>query len=761
MTAPYELEPRTRATFGSRLNRRQMLQALGLGGAAAVGFGATSLMPIRGVAARQDLTVAPPTEEATATPPPSLPTVGDKAAALQYDLERIFRFVADEVRYEAYAGVLRGAKGALWGLAANSADQTLLLAALLDASLVQTRFVVGELDEPTAAKLLDAMRLDEQTAVLDATRAHVAALPDAGTDELTPEVQAALDRLTAAHKQLTAAAEQRLTDGLDVISGALDSISLTLPDAPFALTDLEQRRHVWLQYADGPHWIDLDPSVPDAEPGKAYATATETLEELPADWFHAVRFRVSVEESSGETVAPRELLRHEVLSQDLVGTPIAFAHVPPDAFEGAGLAIVEAITGTATLYPSLLIGPNVVVDQPIRVGSTGGMVDVLGETTTDGDALAEWLEFDILAPGAEPVTVSRTLFDRVGAEKRAAGEVAVADVPEAELVDLAEVGPTYPPLLGLTLLSVTGGRVPAALAIGQDSAGEDLIAHLAHLGLGYQFLLDTLGAAAVVPRGARLYPNAPNILALTVAVTDAEGGDPDLALGADLVHRAFAFAPVADRPLAAPAGMLAGVVSHVAERALLDPSWAVDLGGTSLPIADRSVGRVFEEAARQGIAILTIRPEDASGGARPADLTPEADLLLDQALDAGWIVIVPERPVDLDGTPAIGWWLVDPATGAVRDQFETGQETTLVEYAERVATFLYGPLPKFRTLGCLVAFIGLASSVLVYAGTVANAYDVSQNPSATTAGRVAAVLGMAGGTGGFAGGLLAPLAGCA
>jgi len=175
---------------------------------------------------------------------------------------------------------------------------------------------------------------------------------------------------------------------------------------------------------------------------------------------------------------------------------------------------------------------------------------------------------------------------------------------------------------------------------------------------------------------------------------------------------------------------------------------------------ERGVGRVFEEADRQGVEVLTILPDETAGGRLPANVSPEIVSLLQMAGAAGLIVIVPERPVDLDGTPAIGWWLVDPVTGTVRDQFETGQGATLVEYAQRVVNFLYGPLSKFRSLGCAIAFVGLLGSVLAYGGAVAAAYDAASNPTATTAAKVSAVLALGGGTGALAGGLLGPLVGC-
>lgn len=742
---------RTASSANFTLSRRDLFRAMGLGTAA------MAFVP----AGRRGLTAA---QESTPVPsrPPGGPSVEQKAFDLEYDITKLFRFVADDVRYESYPGILRGAKGALWGLAANSADKALLLAALLEESKVVTRFVVGEIDGTIAATLVDGSRVDEATARLNVARPHVESFfvetPEPVT--LTPESQAALDLMGSTYTTMTTAAERRFEDGLNVISTALEAASIVLPEPSFDLPALERQRHVWLQYADGSLWIDLDPTLSGTEPGTVIAAATETLDILPQEWQHMVRMRVVVEESTGETISRRDLLTHEAPSQDLLGLPIAFAHVHPDAFKASGLAIVEAITGTATLYPSLLIGPDVVIDQPIRVNSAPGLVDALGESTAGIDALAEWLEYDIVSPGTDPITVSRTIFDRIGAARRATGQVVAEDVEPAALVEIEGVGSTFQPLLGVTILSIGGARVPAAIAVQQEFQVDDLMADLSLLGVGYQSLLDSFLVDHLIPRGTTLYPHAPNITAVTIGVSGADDGDPDFVLGIDLVHRAFGFAPVADRPMAGHPGMLAGVLSHVAERAVLDGSWVADLGGSALPAVERGVGRVFEEADRQGVEVLTILPDESASRRLPANVSPEIVSLLQMAGAAGLIVIVPERPVDLDGTPAIGWWLVDPVTGTVRDQFETGQGATLVEYAQRVVNFLYGPLSKFRSLGCAIAFVGLLGSVLAYGGAVAAAYDAASNPTATTAAKVSAVLALGGGTGALAGGLLGPLVGC-
>ena len=80
--------------------------------------------------------------------------IDDLALALEFDMERIFRFVSEQIRYEPYAGVLRGAEGTLMARAGNSADQAVLLAALLRASGIGSRFAQGAIDGEIGAAVL-------------------------------------------------------------------------------------------------------------------------------------------------------------------------------------------------------------------------------------------------------------------------------------------------------------------------------------------------------------------------------------------------------------------------------------------------------------------------------------------------------------------------------------------------------------------------------------------------------------------------------
>src|SRR5215217_5383046 len=245
-----------------RLTRRDVLRALGVGGVGVATAGSTW----SGVATTkaQDMGLIATPEAASPQGFDRVgPTVADQAADLRYDLNAIFRFVVDEVAYDPYAGALRGANGTYWGLAGNSVDQALLLSALLDEALVETRFAVGELSDEAVERLLASMRLDEATAREKAARVLAPALPapDVQTPALTREEESLAKALPGAQQAFMERIDRQLDEEVRIVEGALASAGITLPEPVIELPERERRRHFWVQYADGPLWIDLDPSI--------------------------------------------------------------------------------------------------------------------------------------------------------------------------------------------------------------------------------------------------------------------------------------------------------------------------------------------------------------------------------------------------------------------------------------------------------------------------------------------------------------------
>src|SRR5579862_8215445 len=68
-------------------------------------------------------------------------------------IDTAFAWVRDNVRYEAYDGILRGSKGTLYTRAGNAADRAMLLAALLQINKIPVRIATGQLPPAQAERL--------------------------------------------------------------------------------------------------------------------------------------------------------------------------------------------------------------------------------------------------------------------------------------------------------------------------------------------------------------------------------------------------------------------------------------------------------------------------------------------------------------------------------------------------------------------------------------------------------------------------------
>jgi hypothetical protein len=137
--------------------------------------------------------------------------------------------------------------------------------------------------------------------------------------------------------------------------------------------------------------------------------------------------------------------------------------------------------------------------------------------------------------------------------------------------------------------------------------------------------------------------------------------------------------------------MIAGVIPHVVERVVIGNEPAPDAEPGSAP---PSVGAVFEAAAAQGI------PTHVLVGSVPAEaaFSPEHRERIQRALDDGQIVIAPANAIDFEGRPRLGWWLVDPATGATVDQLDDGGGTA-AESAPTYVVMASGVLVSISNLG--------------------------------------------------------------
>lgn len=689
---------------GSRLTRRALLRALGLGGAVvATGVMAGGVTPCtRRAAAQEESPVDSEIEEL--------------AFALDLDVESIFRFVADEVRYDAYSGVLRGAKGTLWGLAGNSADQALLLADLLRAALVDVRFVTGELSEESAGVLLDSLSLDAAAVEAHGNRVFGPGVRAAEGDEppsLTPEQEEEAKAVLARIEPIRDAARAQLADGVATITRALEEAAIALPEAKPALPDREQTQHVWVQYRAGTEWIDLDPSLPDAEVGAAYASPMATLEILPEELHHQLVIRSAIEVVAGGKPSRQEILSHLVRSQDLVGQPVSFFNAAPEALAAFGFTVTGMLEGTTQYVPYLLVGNETITGSRNVTFLTGeGATDLIGGTSdsNEGDTLAQWLEIDVKSPDAPPKTIVREIFDRVGVDQRVTGEFDATTISPVELVDLGEdEGPAYPPALALWSLAVAGGPVPWQQFTREQDSG-NLFPFFSLNGQAVHYLRETLAVDRVAELGHRSFLNAPNIAAFVAGPVGVAAEGVTYAVSFDHLHRSWQTVGVTGAEPAADPRIETGVLSHVAERIALGHGW---MGGNDRSSGSRGVGRLFEEAVRQGVGVRVFKPGDS--GVDELVVSLRAKRRIDEALIAGNAVIVPERAVTMDGEELSGWWKVDLQTSLTLDELETGagtegeEELVNLSTVQRIGRY-------FSKVGCVVQFMYIMAAVEIAVG---------------------------------------------
>lgn len=728
------------------LTRRELLKAIGIGGSIASAGGA-------GLAAAQGTPGPSVPKIEFGYRKPGGPSVEQLAFQLEGDVQRIFEFVRDQVRYDAYPGALRGALGTLWGLAGNSVDQAQLLAAMLNHVKIKTRFVSGTLQDATASSLIDSVHVTVTAAQEHAAKVHAKQSTGDATSvaqELTPEQQKALDDLITRAQALTEDTKRQLSEGVDIIMTALSEAGVTLPTTGVALPEGEQSRHVWVQYAAGTEWVDLDPSISNAAPGTAYADSVETYDDLPQEWMHAISFTLSAEKIQGGKATKSELLTHSEYAQDLVGKSLVLVHLQPDSLKGLGAVIESALEGTVQYIPHLALGTNDVVPGTDRVTlvTDGGTTDAFGgERTNDGDTVSEWLEITITSPEMPDRHITREVFDRLGPELRNQPDADLSTFPTATLTDLGSQGGTvFLPLLALWSIVPTVGAVPMSY-FDQDYSVVDLYGNLSLPGYSYHVARDGLSIAFADTGCPRVYANRPNLTAFLLTPTNFSEDRTEGEATIDLMFQSLADIPWSGIPAPnAPAAVVAGVLGQVAERLTLEST----TGNEVVKPSTASVSALFEEVARQSIPVVALLP----GKPVPStvSLSNRARVLVTEALDSGYIVVVPEQPVSLGGEALTGWWQIDAATAETFDRMETGLGMTTLGYADTVKVSVQAT-PAMRLLSiCLFAAGFLASMMLgaIFSGTALAAGAQGGLAAFALGGGVASLVG-----GGASGALVA------
>ena len=608
--------------------------------------------------------------------------------------EAAFAFVRDEIAFEPYPGVMKGARGTLLTRGGNALDRALLLAAILKRNGVSARIAHARLGEDQTRQLVQAIASAPGATTRILTSVNALDIPTSnrpGQQELTD----ALERRAGVAARTV---EQAVNGSRPLIEASLKSAGLAGVDdgerqARQALTD-----HYWVQAIVESHAVDLDPATPGARVGQRLADGTDTLDpdSLPGDLFQHVRFRLVADLHTADGVRATDVLQQEFKAVELFGKNIRVVIAPQttSATEAACHAILMIGNRRIDSLPIQLSG-----QPPARQGGgadLGGLFGALGgesdekpEAVTLGRLSLEVVSRGPNLPGASS---RRVIMDRLdGSGPDAAIVDAFADDRSVRplLIQMWDgaisIGPIHPLFLLRTVLDTMKAqqsmdeKARARIYLGNAFGVDDLAPQtLSRELIGYFLSSDVtrhqLGQSA---GGVTSFYRRPRLAfyrhGFVVGDWSQPQGPPRFTEGIDVLNSPFQF--IGHRDGVARLAAESGIADTALEASLM-PAGAVF---NTLPL--------LAAAGAQGVPTLIIRADQRS---RLQDVSVPAAIrhVLEDELAQGRMLVMPSRLVTLNDVQTFGWWSVDPATGFALGKMELGGAQGMVEVAkinERIA----------------------------------------------------------------------------
>jgi hypothetical protein len=670
------------------------------------------------------------------------------ASRLGPDPAAMFHFVRDEIRYEPYTGILRGALGTLICRAGNSLDRSLLLAALLQKAGLRTQIAAGQLDPPAAQTL--AARLFEPE-----KQAPSAISP--GVD-LATEVSRALGveprQFQRTADETTKLEESRKKELVDYVDGETNFLSGLFSKAGVdagAVTSIdrlaaEASEHYWVQYQDPEgKWVDLDSAFPGSEPGKVNAQATNIFasDSMPEELYHHLRITLTlrvaqVANGSDGPMADTALIDQELRTADQQGENILLANYPvpaPDLTNPAAdrTTIFTAAKGyqtvlqigersTAGKYFDLdgRVSDNPSSPEGAAAANAGGIGRSIGNLSggfssalSGGSAQAptsrivgEWASYRLTSPGVrgEQPSVRDYHRDIIPPSAVQSWSASTPDTPQTIPTKLGKDDLRKRLMWSVELLPVTGSYTSDYLAYLQiKSLLENRAAMDSSMRIAYRLPLsqppasrafspplvnvalssETAGGSASLISSKfpsiRTYFVRPGLIAHEFGCFDVDRG---CASGESYDIVCYPPRTVSRSTSDAQTVREASAYVHIVQGVLATRmEWALLHYNRQDREADvRNVTEIFRIAREQGVGTTTLRPGTAGQQSLASLSLPNGiKSEMSASLHAGNTLVVPVRPLHVNGEPQIGWWQLDEKSGELIGTMPGGRGQAMVD----------------------------------------------------------------------------------
>ncbi len=507
-----------------------------------------------------------------------------------------FKFVRDAIRTEPSRYPLKTPDGVEWSRSANPLEKALFLARLLQEKGMTVEIAEGELDDAAARSLL---------------RSIFPAAKAVGYKSGTPISDPAEDR------RLVAAV----------------------------------KRHFWVRTQDGDDWVDLDPSFPSAEPGKAFAELGESYD--PADEALAVKASLSVGRGEGGSGDPEPVFTWEGTLAEVANRAVSLA-VMTEYRDGEEAVLKASLSaGEDSLAEGEVAagqGPQKKLSLRLKFESLGGVVSEVERSLFETAARTEAPLFQrhvLLITGDRiPAAAWKDELQNLSAgEARSEAKAQADDIRAALKAKKATA----------TTLS-SGVELEAKL-------GRDL-GHLVNM--IFASTSDDQAEKAGAALSVASWFAVPRIL-----ITSFGGGEKTTETTIDLRQdRVESVAlPGAAWGMSQAFQYGRGVMESILEGKLL----AILTEKPALTTAF-----IMEEAARKKIDIRMFSSLEAD---KLKALGPPKDVQarIGAALEKGRIVMVPEKGIPWEGRTRWGWWEVDPRSRETIGVLDTGLHQAMMQ----------------------------------------------------------------------------------
>lgn len=394
------------------------------------------------------------------------------AAKLGKDPQAHFEWVRDHTWWAPYRGLLRGSKGVMLDRVGSSLDRAVLLGDLLRRAGHTVRLAHAELPEDLAREAFTKVRpIPDQRREAVATRSPNAERQRLA-ETLIPGFARAAQGLAAESRRRRDIGDALVSSQSAMLYGAVSG-AVSEVESPAGQSDIASLRdHWWVELDENAQWIAMDVLESGAKPGNALAPATQRSDwnaasdfpSIPESDWHTVQIRIVVErylagDTSESTVLETTLRPAEVFDKSiaLLHFPKPWPDTPIDATADLD-ALRSAALNVRVWTPILRIGDRYLAQSgftesadikahpfdPTADLGGGGLFGGLDSALGGGEeyepyASAEWIDYEIRAPGQAERRIRRQLFDLLGPGRRLAKDANFNGSAEDRRLERSEV----------------------------------------------------------------------------------------------------------------------------------------------------------------------------------------------------------------------------------------------------------------------------------------------------------------------------------